>query len=51
MPSVLPFTARRLLAAAAVAVLCGATQAHQIWFEPAGRGLTFRYGELDTHMH
>lgn len=26
-------------------------QAHQIWFEQKGQGLTFRYGELDANMH
>ena len=28
-----------------------AGQAHQIWFERDGSGITFRYGELDVNMH
>jgi hypothetical protein len=29
----------------------GAADAHQFWYEKAGNGLTFRYGELDKNMH
>jgi hypothetical protein len=37
--------------AAAALLLPPAGQAHQIWFEREGAGITFRYGELDANMH
>jgi len=42
---------QRLLLACTSLLLVGSAQAHQIWFEPEGQHLTFRYGELDVNMH
>jgi len=45
--------ARTLVRVALPALLfsAGAVQAHQFWYERAGDGLTFRYGELDQNLH
>jgi len=35
----------------ALLLSASAAQAHQFWYEKAGDGLTFRYGELDQNLH
>lgn len=46
---------RKLAAGLLLGLIAGAAalsaQAHQIWFEQDGKGLTFRYGELEPNMH
>lgn len=41
----------RGIAATVLLALCAGAQAHQIWFQPEGKALSFRYGELDVNMH